>query len=182
MAELWLLTDQGMIGLIDSTATAANQSRELCQQFRFIIPGATGEAEKQPDGTWKCGYLRLRVWETDLPHSIVERMRRYCMADHDRRDWQLTLSDTDRSPEQLAQDPLAPGQAKLELKLPDLHDYAPGYHRYSLVEVSPLPGLGFSEAKRVEAKGTVGFQARLSAKTYRVTLDVRSGVTSLHAN
>ena len=104
------------------------------------------------------------------------------MADHDRRDWQLTLSDMDRSPEQLAQDPPAQGQPKPELKLPDLHDYPLGYHRYSLVEVSPLPGLGFSAVRRIETKGSVGFEAKLGSKTYRVMLNVRSGVTSLQPN
>ncbi|MHB8996077.1 MAG: hypothetical protein ACYC63_12595 [Armatimonadota bacterium] len=169
MAELWLLTDQGLIGLIDSTATAANQARELCHQFRFIIPGATGEAERQPDGTWKCGDLRLKVWQTDLEHQIVERARRYALGEQDRRDWQLSLSDTDRSPEHVAQTPPKEGEPRPTLKLPDLREYPSGYHRYSLVEVSP--GEGFDNVTRLTDRGVLEFEAKVGGKLYRVSFD-----------
>ncbi|MGE5530916.1 MAG: hypothetical protein ACM3VW_02205 [Bacteroidota bacterium] len=178
MAELWLLTDQGMVGLIESTATAPNQARELCHQFRFIIPGATGEAERQPDGTWRCGDLRLKVWATDLPYQIEERVRRFALGEQDRRDWQLSLSDTDRSPEHLAQTPPKGGEPQPTLKLPDLREYPAGYQRYGLVEISPLSGSQFAEVKRVEAKGRVGFEAKLNMTKLVVTLDLSSGRTA----
>lgn len=166
MSELWLLTDRGLVGLIDSTATADNQARELCHQFRFILPGAAGSAERQPDGSWQAGDLRVRVWETDLANTIVERMRRYCMGEHDRRDWQLTLSDTARSPEHLAQDPPPAGELKPTLVLPDLRAYPAGYRRFSLVEVSPRPGSGFRKATRLPGKDLLGFYVETDTNTY----------------
>jgi hypothetical protein len=65
------------------------------------------------------------------------------------------------------------------LKLPDMHDYPAGYHRYSLLEVSPLSGKGFSEVKRVEAKGAVGFEAKLSGRIYTAMLDLGSRAATL---
>ena len=176
MVELWLMTDQGMVGMMDSTAPAAFQARELCHQFRFIIP-KDADGAQQPDGTWKCGDLRLKVWATDLPFTIVERMRRYCQGEKDRRDWQLSLSDTDRSPENVAQEPTE--EQKPTLKLPEMHDYPAGFHRSSLVEVSPLSAAGFTAVKRLEAKGQVGFEAKLGGKTYQLAFDLAQSRTSL---
>ncbi|MEN6302337.1 MAG: hypothetical protein ABFD96_06405 [Armatimonadia bacterium] len=176
MAEVWLLTPQGMVGLIDSTGTAANQARELCHQFRFIIP-KDAEAEQQAKGTWKCGDLRLRVWATDLPQVIVERMRRYALGEKDRRDWQLCLSDTERSPEDVAQEPTE--EQKAGLKLPELREYPAGYRRYSLVEVSPLSSPGFAGITRLTENGKAGFIAQTGGKTYRVVLDPQTRETRL---
>lgn len=169
MVEVWLMTERGLVGLIDSTVTAAISARELCHQFRFIIP-KNADGERQADGAWHCGHLRFRVWATDFPHTVAERMRRYALAQTGfRPDWQLSLSDTDRSPENVAQEPTAEQQAGL--KLPELHDYVPGDHHFSLVEISPLSGPGFTAVEPLSAAGEIGFTATLDAKTWRVTFD-----------
>jgi hypothetical protein len=173
MVELWLMTDQGMVGLIDSTVTAAFPARELCHQFRFIIP-KDAAAEPQFDSTWQCGDLRFRIWATDLPFTIAERMRRYALGEKDRRDWQLSLSDMDRSPENVAQEPTE--EQKATLKLPEMHEYPAGFHRFSLVEVSPLSAPGFTDVKR---QGAVGFAAKLAGKTYAVALNPDTQAVSL---
>ncbi len=99
----------------------------------------------------------------------MERVRRYALGEQDRSDWQLSLSDTDRSPEHVAQTPPKEGEPKPALKLPDLRDYPAGYHRYSLVEVSP--GEGFSSVKCLADAGVLGFEARAGGKLYRVSFD-----------
>ncbi len=174
MVELWLMTPQGMVGLLDSTATAPGEARELCHQFRFIIPGDAA-AQQQPDGTWRCGDLRFRVWATDLPFTITERMRRYCQGEADRRDWQLSLSDVDRSPEHIAQQPTEAQQATL--KLPEVHVIAAGTHHFSLVEVSPASAPGFADVRRLEGK--TGFTAKLGDKTYHAVYSPATTTTDL---
>jgi len=174
MVELWLMTPEGMVGLIDSTATATCEARELCHQFRFIIP-QDADGARQPDGTWRCGDLRCRIWATDLPFTIAERMRRYSLGQTDRRDWQLSLSDVARSPEHVAQQPTQEQQATL--KLPEMRDYAAGTHHFSLVEVSPATGGGCVTVTRLP--GSPGFAAQLGGKTYQATFDVAMGVTRL---
>ncbi|MCE5240714.1 hypothetical protein LLH23_19815 [bacterium] len=174
MVELWLMTPQGMVGLLESTATAPGEARELCHQFRFIIP-RDADAQQQPDGTWRCGDLRFRVWATDLPFTITERMRRYCQGEADRRDWQLSLSDMDRSPENTAQQPTEAQQATL--KLPEMHAIAAGTHHFSLVEVSPAAALGFTDVRRLEGK--TGFTAKLEDKTYHAVYNPATAMTDL---
>ncbi len=174
MVELWLMTPQGMVGLLDSTATAPGEARELCHQFRFIIHGDAA-AQQQPDGTWRCGDLRFRVWATDLPFTITERMRRYCQGEADRRDWQLSLSDMDRSPEHIAQQPTEAQQATL--KLPEVHVIAAGTHHFSLVEVSPASAPGFADVRRLEGK--TGFTAKLGDKTYHAVYSPATTTTDL---
>ncbi|MBM4078853.1 MAG: hypothetical protein FJ278_04070, partial [Planctomycetes bacterium] len=153
MTELWLLTDRGMVGLLASVATADHQARELCHQFRFIIPG-NADGQSAGEGLYTCGDLRFRVWATDFPFAVQERMRRYCQSERDRRDWQLCLSDANRSPEHLAQDPPPPNQPKPTLLLPPTRDYPKGSRRHSLVEVSPTSTPGF-EAVALALQGRV---------------------------
>lgn len=161
MAEVWLLTDQGVVGLMDSTATAGSKARELCHQFRFIIPGDLDAVQAADDpGLFNCGDLRFRVWATDLPFRIRERMRQTAAGEHDRRNWQLALSDTDRSPEHVAQEPPSTGQAKPLLRLPETRDYPKDYRRYSLTEVSPRSTPGFAAVQVASRNGVLAFRAR----------------------
>ena len=103
MTELWLMTDNGMVGLITSTATGEQEARELCHQFRFISSKPVKKAERN----WLFGELRFAVWDTDFAFTIEERMRRSAQGQNDRRDWQIALSDVDRTPEDFAQKPPA---------------------------------------------------------------------------
>lgn len=165
MSEVWLMTDRGMIGLIDSEALSDNKARELCHQFRFIIPG-NAEGQASDESTYTCGDLRFRIWASDLDHTITERVRRYALGERDRSDWQLCLSDTERSPENVAQDPPPTGQTKPTLILPETHDYPKGYHRYSLVEISPTTTPGFESVKLSPGDNVLAFGLTLGGKAY----------------
>jgi len=176
MAELWLMTQQGMVGLMDSTATAAFQARELCHQFRFIIP-KDADGVPQPEGTWQCGDLRFRVWATDFPFTVTERMRRYAMGETDRRDWQVSLSDVDRSPENVAQQPTE--EQKAGLKLPEMHDVAAGTHHFSLVSLTPAGGEIRGVRLLPPAQGREGFEAKIAGKTFTATVAVADGAVTL---
>ncbi|MDP6507139.1 MAG: hypothetical protein QF886_26160, partial [Planctomycetota bacterium] len=155
MTELWLFTDRGMIGLITSTAAGEQQARELCHQFRFISKRPVEERDR----LWRCGEILFAVWDTSFSFTIEEKMRRFAQGINDRRDWQFALSDTDRSPENDAQNP----QPKLgedpnvDLKLPELRLFQKGYSRYSLVEISPI-GERFEKVERLSIPGLVGFR------------------------
>jgi hypothetical protein len=134
--ELWLMTDQGMVGLIDSRATATVEAREFNHQFRFIPVSGQEFAESAP-GTYGCGNLRFRVWDTDFPARIVERVRRYCQSPTDRKDWQLALADEERAPEQVAQAAPTADKTTATVKLPVTHRFPADYRRFSLAEISP---------------------------------------------
>lgn len=146
MSEIWLMLDHGMVGLIYSEATEDNDARELCHQFRFISlpPRKSGEE-------WVCGDIRFKVWATDFEYTIQERMRRFALGMHDRRDWQICLSDTERSPEDKAQNPQPEvGAEGVELILPEIRNYKKGYKRFSLIEVSSKNEAGFASVKKRE--------------------------------
>jgi hypothetical protein len=142
--ELWITTPQGMVGLIDSDLTAPTRAYEFSHQYRFIIPGDKDAVQVEPN-RYLAGKLRFRIWGTDFPHAIAERVRRYNQGPKDRRDWQLSLSDTDRSPEQVIQQPKDDAE-KASAVSPTEKYYAPGAHHYSLVEVSPEASGGFARA------------------------------------
>jgi hypothetical protein len=167
MNELWLMTDLGMVGLLDSTATADSQARELCHQFRFIIPNHADAVQATDNPSlYACGGLRFRVWSTDFGFAIRERVRLYAYGQHDRDNWQLALSDRDRSPENVAQDPPPAGQPKPTLRLPEMRNYPQGYHRYSLAEISPTTVKGFESVEVESRDGVLAFRAQMTGETY----------------
>jgi len=162
MNELWLMTDRGTVGLVNSQCLESTEARELCHMFRFIPPARDIWAEQVNDSTYACGELRFRVWQSDMPFVIEEHARRYALstAPKGRRDWQLCLSDTDRSPEQIAQDPPGEGQVMPARKLPDMRSYAKDYRRTSLVEVSPLTWQGFENVTSATQNDVLAFRVR----------------------
>jgi hypothetical protein len=120
----------------------------------------------------------LKVWQTNLPHVITERVRRFSMEAHDRRDWQLALSDSERLPESVAQELPANGN-KSALQLLRLREYPEGYQRFSLVEVSPASSSAISNVERVSYAGLVGFRAHVNAKTYLAVFNPGSETVNL---
>ena len=149
MAQVWLYTPTTMVGLMVDEPTLPVEAREVCHLFRFIVPRG-GELKDGPRGV-DAGLLRMRVHETNLPHRIVERVRRYELSPTDRKDWQVALSDVDRSPEHTAQ---VKGADRAGLTLPDMRLYEPGTRRYSVIEVGPehTPG---AERVRLRRDGHV---------------------------
>jgi hypothetical protein len=160
MNELWLMTDSGMVGLVDSRCLEDTEARELCHMFRFIPSGRDGWGKQIDDSTYACGGLRFRVWQSDMPFVVEERARRFALnpGPKGRKDWQLCLSDADRSAEQIAQDPPGEGQQQPELKLPEMRDYAKDYRRTSLVEVSPLAWHGFESVRAAPHDAVLAFR------------------------
>ncbi|NLO73371.1 MAG: hypothetical protein GX100_04575 [candidate division WS1 bacterium] len=168
MREVWLLTAEGDVGLIESTVLEANEARELHHEFRFIPSEPMGEGEELGEKDWAISGIRFKVWATDLPFTILERARRSALSAEDRRDWQVTLSDQDRSPLHVALDPPAEGQPKPEVKLPETHAYPAAYSRYSLVQVSPLNGITWSGISR-ETQGDLAIlRAQAGTRQYLV--------------
>ena len=176
MTELWLMTEQGMVGLIYSEVKEACEARELCHQFRFIcskaqsLDGSFTETEinvRKPDIAWAFDDTRFEVLETDLKFQIVERMRRYAQGIRDRRDWQICLSDTERSPEDMAQNPQpAVGEEDVELLLPEMKPYEKGSNNYSLVGIQPSSSAAFTD-EVVEKSGSFhAFRVRQGETTY----------------
>lgn len=165
MQELWLMTDQGMLGILTSTTTTATAARELCHQFRFIV------SPKEDEGTsdnlaYSFGGIRFRVWATDLPFRIRERVRRYALGERDRSDSQICLSDTNRDPEHLVQDMQEPKKRASSLVLPDTRTYPNGYQRFSLVEISPSGSGGFRKAKKTSQGNILAFRTYLDSVEY----------------
>ena len=110
--------------------------------FRFT-PGV----DAKPWDDAELGYRRPAGHRLTSP----ERVEMGELAPEDRRDWQLALSDRDRSPEHVAQDKDQPAE---ELKLPEPALYEPGTRHFSLVEIGPAHEPP-AKVVRLEANGDV---------------------------
>ncbi len=167
VTELWLMTPQGLIGLIDSLALEDKQAYEFNHQFRFIVNGKKWEAD-EAQKTWHAGTLDLRIWHTDFPHHVVERVRRYALAPQSRNDYQLSLLDQPRVPEEIAQAPKNKDKRQTKEYLPKKITIPAGYRRQTLASITPR-GLGkVTAARKIDHDALVGFECRVGDKTYEV--------------
>ncbi len=161
IAQAWLYTPTTVIGLMIDVPTLPTQAREVCHQLRFILAGDS-ELVHEGDGHYDAGLLSVDVHATNLEHAIIERTRRYELNTGGRKDWQLALSDRDRSPVHIAQAEEPPE----ELKLPEPELYEPGDRRYSLVEISPADESG-AEAVGLQSEDQVwSFLAEIGDMRY----------------
>jgi len=148
--EVWLLTDAGVVGAIDSVLTKDAPVKELSHQYRFIIAG-DGDGRQAGEHTWECGGLRFRLWQTNFAHRRAERAIRYGLAKPDNpsalRDWQLSLTDIDSAVQAKgAEAPPPKGLEGSEASVGAQPTLRAGHRRFSLAEVSPLDQPGFSHA------------------------------------
>jgi hypothetical protein len=157
-SELWISTPQGLIGLMQSSLHEAARAYEFSHQFRFIVPDMKDAVLLEPN-VYQAGGLRFRVWGTSFPHAIAERTRRYFQGPQDRRDWQLSLSDSERSPEQVIQQAKTPEEKKAAA-LPSDKLYEPGTQQFSVVEISPLAMGGWDRVARADSGALPGLRAK----------------------
>lgn len=166
MSEIWLMTKQGMVGLIDSVATKSQDIYELNHQFRFITHNKQCQADPQQADTWIAGDLKLKICETNFNHRVLERARRYALNPKDRSDFQLSLTNQIRLPEQVAQDEKLSEQQKSQL--PAKHTIQTGYHRYSLIQITSSNHEENLAVKRLAHKKLLGFAFKNQGKRYAV--------------
>ncbi len=157
-SELWISTPQGLIGLMRSELTDRLRAYEFSHQYRFIVPG-NGDANMLETNIYQIGGMRFRVWQTSFPHAIAERVRRHFQGDKDRRDWQLSLSDSERSPEQILQNAKTPEEKKAAIHPADKL-YNAGTQQFSVVEISPQAQGGWDEVARADSGPLLGLDAR----------------------
>ena len=167
IAQLWLYTPTTMVGLMIDEPTLNMEAREVSHQFRFITL-KDGELKAVSGGQYETGLMRLTVHSTNLGHALIERVRRYALNPKDRRDWQLALSDIDRSPEHVAQ---AKEAASDSLKLPDPHPYQAGTRHFSLVEIGPTNAASADSVQLRCGERVFHFTATLGTRTYVIGIN-----------
>ncbi len=166
MTEIWMMSPQGMVGIIDSRATESQEIVELNHQYRFIADNnQCSPVDGQPD-TWLAGKLTLTIIQTNFQHRVLERVRRFALNAKDRRDFQVSLTDVKRLPEQIAQDEKLSDEQKT--LLPTEHTIEAGYHRYSLACIAPDDVDVNFAPKRLEHASLVGFSFVIQNKRYGV--------------
>jgi len=175
MTELWLMTPDGLIGLIDSVATQQQELRELNHQFRFILAKPRDESAHAAleDQAWRFGELTFRVWKTNFKTRVLERVRRVALNPNDRRDIQVSLTDQHRLPEQEAQALTTAQQeeARHADQLPVMHEVEKGFHRFSLVSVTPPGRETVREVQRLPHADLVGFAVTIDNQRYNVWMN-----------
>lgn len=170
MREVWFMTPHGLIGIIDSEALEDQDAYEFNHQFRFIV--AYGELKKDGGNAWLVGGLRFQVWESDFPEHVVERVRRFAMTPTDRSNFQVSLVDRSRPPEEIAQgsksNPGGNDSILNQPRLPKKGTISKGYRRTTLASVVPKDGPQPEAVKRLAGSGLVGFTCRVDGKLYDV--------------
>jgi hypothetical protein len=161
--ELWLITPDGLVGLISSTLGKDCEGYEIMHQYRFI----RGHSGKTKD-VWSTGKIAFKVWATDFKNKIQERARRYIYDAKRKMDSQLTLTDVKRSPLEVIHDRAA------TKTLPQKKKYSKGVKYFSLVSVSP-PGKEPKAVKLISSKGLISFAVTtVKGKKYLVSYNPTS--------
>jgi hypothetical protein len=164
MTEIWLMTKDGLVGLIDSLATDSQDIHELNHQFRFISHNKQFVADGEQTDTWIAGDLKLTICETNFQYRVLERARRFALNPKDRSDFQISLTDIQRLPEEVAQDEKLSEEQKA--LLPVEHPIDAGFQRFSLVAISPKNQSTTFSAKRLTHESLIGFSFEISGKRY----------------
>ncbi len=172
VAQVWLYTPESMVGLMTQTATATHKAYEVMHLFRFIINGKDQSLKPTQDDRYDAGLLRMIVHGTNLEHRIIGLMRRVPLNPKNRKDWQLNLSDSDRSAEQAIQDTPPKGQPKPEVKLPSEKTYETGHNAWSLTELGPKNKDAADEVTLLSQTGIVSFRVRRGETTWHVGYNV----------
>ncbi len=165
--ELWLITPNGLVGLISSTLEKDCEGYELMHQYRFI----DGHAGKK-DKTWSTGKISFKVWKTNFTNTIKERARRFIYDIRNKRDSQLTLSDSKRSPLELIH------QKDAKIILPEKKKYSKGGHFFSLISISPK-GKDPENVKLISSKGKLAFEVTYADGEYTISYGPQSGQITL---
>ena len=157
--EIWLMTDRGSVGLIQSEFTADFKALEYMQAFKFKLHKGA-KLSMIDKNNYRAGSFELKIWLSDLPVRVVERARLSALNPNDYTCFQLVLSQSNRSPENEAEK--NPQDKTLKTCKEVL--FRKGQKFYALVSVSP-EGKSVVEVKLVKD----GFQADVAGKKYVVT-------------
>ncbi|MCC6580758.1 MAG: hypothetical protein IT440_09975 [Phycisphaeraceae bacterium] len=161
-AELWLMTDRAMVGLIDSEAMAPQAMRELAHEFRFFGPGSTGVADG--DRQWRYGRLGFHVWATDMEQVHVESAPLSLLNAKNTPAWQVCLSDVQRSSRPM----LMADERDKDCVVPPLRIVTTPYRRFSLVSVEPQgDAVAVTQVQRIGVN-PLAFEAAIGGRTYLV--------------
>lgn len=126
--ELWLIMPQGVAGLLVSSLDKSRSGAEFAHEYRMIAR----KAEWNRDSVLLDGTALFRVWQHDFPNRIQEKVRRFVYDPSGRRpDFQLTLSDRERAPEEKIQ------SGDSAVKSPAMKQYSAGTMFFSLASFTP---------------------------------------------
>lgn len=154
--ELWLITKDGLCGIISSTVEKDCEGFEFMHQYRFICKKFTGEKNN-----FTAGNINFKVWDSNFTHQLVERTRTYVYDTRRRSDYQIALTNSKRSPEEIIQSGKNDSAAVLPLK----RKFKKGSMFYSLVTICPA-GKGFTKVLLISKKEVLAFSVVLNNVNY----------------
>ena len=154
--EIWLITSEGLCGFIVSTVERDCEGFEFMHQYRFIA----GKSEVSPNG-YAFGGIDFNIWHTNFSRRLEERTRRFVYDTSNREDFQIALTDSNRSPENVIQsdDPAA--------ILPVRHGYRKGTTFQSLTSICPA-GKGVKKAVLLSGDKIAVFNVVFKKKDFLV--------------
>lgn len=157
--ELWLVTPQGMAGLLVSTLEKERSGAEFAHEYKMIAKNVKWDnAAATLDNA-----AHLRIWKTNFPYQIHEKVRRYVYDSSPRRpDFQLVLSDRERSPEEKIQ------SGAPDAKTPAMKQYSAGSEYFSMASFTPAASQ-FKQISVISQKPVMAFLAVLPDGTRWLT-------------
>ena len=158
--EIWLMTESGAVGLMTAQFEDDFEALEYMHQFRFFLHKGA-KMESAGKNIWQVGDFLLKVWIADLPYTITEKSRINPFNKNDYKGFQLALSSTDRSPENVIE---KNDNSKKILKYCKKTIFSKGQKFFSLISLAP-PGKNITHVKLVPN----GFCAKIAGETYTIT-------------
>ncbi len=129
--ELWIMTPNGMAGIINSTLLEDMKGYEFMYQYRFIIHDKTGLAALEKN-LWKCGNMSFKIWNTDFTNHVIERDRVFPLNVNDYAAWQIALTNEKRPPREM----VLKKTAKTEMILKE-KTFPKGLSHFAIVTITP---------------------------------------------
>ena len=147
--ELWLITPQGIAGFLVSILEKERSGAEFAHEYKMIAK----DVKWENDAAALDNAAHLRIWKTSFPYQIREKVRRYVYDSSARRpDFQLVLSDRERSPEEKIQ------SGAPDAKTPALKPYPAGSEYFSLASFTPTASQ-FKQITLISQKPVMAFSA-----------------------
>lgn len=154
--ELWLMTKNGLCGIISSIVEKDCEGFEFMHQYRFICKQFTG---KKNDFT--AGNINFKVWDSNFTNQIVEKTRTYVYDIRRKNDYQIALTNSKRSPEEIIQSEKNDSKAVLPLK----RKFKKASIFYSLTSICPA-GKSFKKVVLISSKDVLAFSVILNNVNY----------------
>ena len=154
--ELWLMTKDGLCGMIFSTVEKDCEGFEFMHQYRFICKKFSGEKDN-----FVAGNINFKVWDSNFSNQLLERTRTYIYDTRRRNDYQIALTNSKRSPEEIIQNGEKDSKAVLPLK----RKFTKGNIFYSLTSICPA-GKRFKKAVLISKENVLAFSVVLNNVNY----------------